>query len=113
MRDGSDYLTEQVRLYAVTGERQYMEAYFKEKNITKRREKGLEELEKYESSQSTEYLQKALDSSNNLTNLEYYSMRLISEAHGLDIKSLPEEIQQVELLEEDKNLSLDIEMQKN
>lgn len=105
VRDGSDYLTEQVRLYAVTGERQYMEAYFKEKNITKRREKGLEELEKYESSQSTEYLQKALDSSNNLTNLEYYSMRLISEAHGLDIKSLPEEIQQVELLEEDKNLS--------
>lgn len=29
LQDGSDYLTEQVRLYAMTGEQQYMDLYFK------------------------------------------------------------------------------------
>ena len=28
LQDGSDYLTEQVRLYAMTGEQQYMDLYF-------------------------------------------------------------------------------------
>ena len=48
VREGSDYLTEQVRLYVVTLEPEYMEAYFTEKNVTRRREQALEELEEYE-----------------------------------------------------------------
>ena len=28
LQDGSDYLTEQVRLYAMTGERNYLDQYF-------------------------------------------------------------------------------------
>ena len=28
LQDGSDYLTEQVRLYAMTGQREYMDLYF-------------------------------------------------------------------------------------
>ena len=38
LQDGSDYLTEQVRLYAMTGDTQYREAYFQEADGTKRRE---------------------------------------------------------------------------
>ena len=33
----SDYLTEQVRLFVVNGDRVYMDNYFKEANVTKRR----------------------------------------------------------------------------
>lgn len=106
VRDGSDYLTEQVRLYAITRERQYMDAYIKEKNVTRRRERGLEDLERFETTQEAyDYLQKALDNSNRLMEREFYSMRLISEAQGYDVESLPEEVRQVVLLEEDKNLS--------
>ena len=34
----SDYLTEQVRLFVVNGEKEHMDNYFKEANITKRRD---------------------------------------------------------------------------
>ena len=44
LQDGSDYLTEQVRLYVMTGQQEYMENYFKEANVTCRREHALEEL---------------------------------------------------------------------
>lgn len=36
MHEGSDYLTEQVRLYTMTGEKQYMDNYFKEKETGKK-----------------------------------------------------------------------------
>ena len=42
LQDGSDYLTEQVRLYAMTGERNYLDQYFEEADVTKRREQALE-----------------------------------------------------------------------
>ena len=35
VREGSDYLTEQVRLYTMTMEPEYMEAYFEEKTCKK------------------------------------------------------------------------------
>ena len=106
VREGSDYLTEQVRLYVVTLEPEYMEAYFTEKNVTRRREQALEELEEYETSQETyDYLQRALDSSNKLTEREIYAMRLITLAQGYDEASLPEEMKGVVLQEADKNLS--------
>ena len=34
VREGSDYLTEQVRLYVVTLEPEYMEAYFTKKDVS-------------------------------------------------------------------------------
>lgn len=43
LKEGSDYLTEQVRLYVLTGEAKYREQYLEEVNVTKRREKALEE----------------------------------------------------------------------
>lgn len=44
--EGSDYLTEQVRLYTMTGEKQYMDNYFKEKETGKKREASLESVKK-------------------------------------------------------------------
>lgn len=106
VREGSDYLTEQVRLYVVTMEPEYMEAYFTEKNVTRRREKALEELGGYETSQETyDYLQRALDNSNKLTEREIYAMKMVSIAREADQASLPEEMQNVTLLESHRELS--------
>ena len=46
LQDGSNYLTEQVRLFAITGQQVYMDNYFAEA-ADGRREKALEELRPY------------------------------------------------------------------
>ena len=46
LQDGSDYLSEQVRLYAMTEEVKYMDLYFTEANKTRRRENALEDADK-------------------------------------------------------------------
>ena len=43
----SDYLTEQVRLYAMTGQSKYMDAYFGEAETKQSREKALDILKRY------------------------------------------------------------------
>lgn len=106
VREGSDFLTEQVRLYVVTMEPEYMEAYFTEKNVTRRRERALEELRGYDTNQETyDYLQKALDNSNKLMEKEIYAMKLIAVSQEYDEASLPEEVNSVALLGDDRDLS--------
>lgn len=106
VKEGSDYLTEQVRMYVVTMEPSYMEAYFEEKNVNRRRERALEELQEFKAGQEAYiYLQKALDNSNQLTQTEIYAMKLISCAQGYDEASLPEEVRGMELQEKDRQLS--------
>lgn len=113
LTDGSAYLTEQVRLYTVTLEPQYMEAYFTEANVTKRRETALEELKtSHEGNKAYEYLAEALGHSNDLMNDEIYAMRLISEAQGYPEDRLPEEVQVVSLNDGDQNMSQEEMIQK-
>ena len=47
LQDGSDYLTEQVRLYVMTGQQNYLDSYFEEADHTRRRENALAALETY------------------------------------------------------------------
>ena len=105
LKDGSDYLSEQVRLYVATGDTKYRDLYFREANSTKRRENAIEYLKKYfDGTDSFKALQKAMDSSENLMETEYYAMRLEAEGSGEDLNSWPEEIQSVNLSEEDQQL---------
>ena len=106
LQDGSDYLTEQVRMYAMTGKTEYRDLYFEEANTTRRREKALEELKKYfADTDSFTALETALSRSQELMETEYYSMRLVAESYGKSEESLPEEIRDVQLSTEDKALS--------
>lgn len=108
VREGSDYLTEQVRMYIITMEPEYMEAYFEEKNVTRRREQALEELGEYKAGRDAyDYLKEALNNSNRLMEREIYAMRLIAEVQNLAPESLPEEVRSVEILERHKGLSQD------
>lgn len=106
LRQGSDYLTEQVRLYAETGELRYAEAYFEEANVTRRRDLALEKFMEINVDKSLESeLSKALTFSNELMEIEYYSMRLTSEAYNLPDSTLPEKLRQTTLSPEDAALS--------
>lgn len=102
---GSDYLTEQVRLYAQNMDVKYMEAYFEEANMTRRRDKALEELEKQDPAEEVrEDLKSALQCSNDLMEREIYSMKLISTANNYDDSILPEEVRNMPLKAADASL---------
>ena len=47
MQSGSDYLTEQVRLFVFTGDIENLNNYFEEKDVTRRRDKAFENLSEY------------------------------------------------------------------
>lgn len=102
LEDGSAYLTEQVRLFVLTGEREYMEKYVNEAEYTKRREKALEKLATYfEGSEAYASLEEALTESNTLMETELYAMRLEAEVTGVNMSTCPDSVREVELSEAD------------
>ena len=103
----SDYLTDQSRLFAVTGELQYLNNYFTEKNQTKKRNEALQELGKIFSYDEIEFkkLQTAFSQSESLSDIEVYAMKLITISGNYDMDNLPEEIIRTEVKEIDKKLS--------
>ncbi len=104
--NGSNYLTEQARLYTMTTDTKHLDNYFTEAHITRRRDKALEQLETYHSDGETHaHLTSALDNSNSLMEQEVYAMKLVSIAKGYDITALHEDIQNIPLTAEDKTLS--------
>lgn len=113
LQDGSDFLTEQVRLYSTTGERSYLDSYFTEVNETRRRDKAVKSLKRYfEGTDPFTSLQNAMDCSEKLMDTEYYSMCLVLEAQGEERQDWPEDLRGVKLSEEDLSLTADEKMQK-
>ena len=106
LQDGSDYLTEQVRLYTFTRQTRYRDLYFEEIDVTQRREKAVAALQQYfDGSDSFTALEKALADSRELSETEYYAMRLISETSFQDPSTWPEAIRNVQLSDADLQLS--------
>lgn len=112
LAEGSNYLTEQIQLYVMTGKLEYAKAYFEEANVTKRRENALAVLQEYNFHPETHrFLEEALARSNKLMEREIYAIKLIALSQHVDLKELPEAVQNVELESEDKDLTL-YEMQE-
>lgn len=108
MQAASDYLTEEARTFAETGDRTYLDNYFREANETKRRENALEVIHDiFPDSPTYVALSNAMDKSVELMNREYYSMHLTVLSHGLDMAAFPREIREVVLSAEDAALSAD------
>ena len=113
LNEASDYLTQQVRSFAVTGKIEYINNYFSEVDVNRRRHKTLEYLEPYmEGTSAITYMKAALATSNELMDIEYYSMVLESIASGIGIEALPEEVQEFKLTAEDEALSNEEKHQK-
>ena len=113
MTKASDYLTQQVRSFAVTGETEYINNYFTEVDVNRRREKAIEFLEPYmKDTPAIRYLESALEASNELMEIEYYSMILEWESLGLDRVYIPEDIKNLKLTADDAALSSEEKHQK-
>lgn len=103
--DGSNYLTEQIRLYVMTMDPTYMEAYFTEANVTRRRENALENLEQYlVSDEALQFLKEALSYSNELMEREIYAIKLIALSQGGD-NDFPAVVKEMPLQPDDQNLT--------
>lgn len=106
LQTGSDYLTDQVRCFTATGEPEYMNNYFEEAEVTRRRDQALAALqEELAGSDADKYLSEAMLNSQNLMETEYYAMRLTVEAYGIPLDSCPQIIRETQLRADDAALS--------
>lgn len=113
VHDTSDFLTEQVRLFAQTGDREYMENYFLEVYYEKKRETILNEAKDYYSEPDVvKYLEIAVGESNRLMLQEYYAMKLVCTAYDLPEMYIPSEVKRIELQAKDMELSAEEMLKK-
>ena len=106
LQEASSYLTEQVRMYTMTGDTAYRDLYFDEATVSKRREHALADLKIYfDDTSAFTSLEVALNSSKQLMQTEYYAMRLVAEATGDDPSNWPDELRNLALSTEDAALS--------
>lgn len=105
IKDATDYLTEQARSFVMTGEKKYIENYFDEVNVRRRREHAMEELRGTGASDSYDRLEDAIKQSQAQMSLEYYAMRLTISAYGYNPSDFPVEVRSTTILSRDANLS--------
>ena len=108
METVSDYLTDRVRCFVVTGEVQYLQDFVEEVEVDKRRDKAVENLT--ELLQGTDddaiaSLNAALKLSNELVVTENTAMKLITEAGNYDPSDIPDDVASIILSDDDKALS--------
>ncbi len=112
MQAASDYLTAEARTFIATGETEHVAGFFEEANVTKRRDRALDDIRSiHDSPSSYGYLSAAMDSSNELLEIECYAMRLAAESYGCELTELPEKLRTVTL--EDADLRLSAEEQRD
>lgn len=104
MQQGSDILTEQVRLYVMTGQEKYLNGYFEEANITKHRENALLVLrQNFENIDQLKDIEEAMEESNHLMIKKLYAMKLT--AIALNVENTPADLANVIIDENDLALS--------
>ena len=107
MQDRSDYLTEQVRLVTMTAKPEYIDSYFSMANDNEQFDEAFADLKsRFEGTDAYESLRTAMDESDELMNTEFYAMRLICEANGIDPSPWPE-IASCQISDEDSRTSHD------
>lgn len=109
LMEASDYLTEMVQRFTQEGDTVYLDNYFEEAFVSKRREAAILTMSEGGAEEGLiQQLQEAMDESQALMYREYYAMKLVIEALG--IRDYPEQLRAVELTEEDAFLSSDAKL---
>ena len=86
LKQASDDLTSSARLFTVTHDIEFVEKYYEEVNVTKRRDAALDVLRFYlEDGQASQLLEVALEESNALAEQEGHAMRLVAEAQDYPV----------------------------
>lgn len=110
MQNASDYLTDRVRYFVITGNVSYLDEYFEEMNVVRTRERSVETIKKLfgdNDNGALASLDRALELSNRLADIECYAMRLMYESGGYDNANIAPRVFTVELSESDRSLSPD------
>lgn len=110
LKDASNYLTAQIRMFAVRREAVFMDDYLEEIEVRQRREQALETLRGYlETLDARQYLELAMKNSNELAQREYYVLKLVCSAEGLPTGT---SVDAVELTAEDQALPREAKLRK-
>jgi len=115
IQESSDFLTDEARLFILSFDSAHMDNYFYERNISRRRENAIASLSRIISFEDPIfYLNKALNESHTLEDIEIYSMKLVVEGKKMASKGIqiPMEVMKVELKPEDKLLSDEYKVSK-
>ncbi|MBO5496452.1 MAG: EAL domain-containing protein, partial [Oscillospiraceae bacterium] len=108
MVSASDYLTDRVRCFVVTGEIEYLHDFFEEVETTRRRDQAVADLEALldgRDSGALAALNTALELSNELVQTEYRAMRLTLEPGDYPMEDIPEEIAAIRLTPAEQSMS--------
>ena len=104
LMEASDYLTEMVQRFTLEGDTVYLDNYFEEAFVSKRREAAILSMSENDAEPDlVQRLQEAMDESQTLMYREYYAMKLVADAR--EIREIPETLRAIELKEEDIFLS--------
>lgn len=102
----SDDLTKSVHFFVMTGKQAYLDEYFTEANVTRRRETAIGNLKQMHVTDSLFHLlDSAVNESMKLMVLEYHAMRYAAEGYGLELSTLPEVVQTTPLPPEAESMS--------
>lgn len=107
LKENSNYLTEQARLFVVTGDIQYLTNYFNEKNLVQGRKRALDKLSTVFKKNDVEFkrIETAFKQSENLVSIEIYAMKLKFVSEGFPNVIAPKELQEIQIRETDKKLT--------
>lgn len=105
IKESSNYLTEQARLFVVTHKEEYALEYLKEINMSKRQRKALDDLESVcnDKDLALQRLKIAMEQGQSLINMELYAIRLAYKI--IEAKDLPPQIAEIQLRNIDKTAS--------
>ena len=102
VKDASDYLTDQVRYFVYNKRKIYMDNYFEEANVTRRRDKAIDIIStQLPDTIAHQGLDAAVTKSKELMNVEFYAMRLVVETLDPSFEYDYEEVKSVQLTDED------------
>lgn len=108
LQSSSDYLTEETRLFTLSYDFKHIENYFNEKNIERHRDNAVAKIKDIANGSPSFYLlQKALEESVALEEMEYMAMKLVCLGKHYDKNpdiKIPEEIMNARLSERDLKL---------
>lgn len=104
LMEASDYLTEMVQRFTQEGDTQYLDNYFEEAFVSRRREASITSMSESEAEATlVAKLENAMEESTSLMLREYYAMKLVIDAK--EIRDYPETLRPIELKEADMILS--------
>ena len=112
-RDTSDFLTNQVRLFLITQDDTYVRQYLEEYSHVKNRDKSLELISEFHNAEEADLNMKlAFEESQNLAQVELYSMALVYNVMNIPSSIIPAEIAEMKILPDDVFLSSEQKLAK-